>query len=133
MLVCLLLPLFLESSFSVVRAGGVSCLVMIPQIPTTALKTPQVFPPKFGASRQSSRGAIDGSTFDEFVSAADDVAIMGQLQDEDYVADVVPTTSQNDSNKEIDDGPLPTSAEVISALALDRRVNMEGCGLSCSD
>ncbi|KAH6944333.1 hypothetical protein HPB50_002706 [Hyalomma asiaticum] len=80
-------------------------------------------------------GAIDGSTFDELVSADDDVTIMGQLQDEDYVADVVPTTSQSDSNKEIDDGPLPTSAEVISALALDRRycVNMEGCGLSCSD
>ncbi|KAH6945990.1 hypothetical protein HPB50_010999 [Hyalomma asiaticum] len=81
-------------------------------------------------------GAIDGSTFDEFVSADDDVAIMGQLQDEDYVADVVPTTSQSDSNKEIDDSPLPTSSEVISALAaLVRRycVNMEGCGLSCSD
>ncbi|KAH6945518.1 hypothetical protein HPB50_008829 [Hyalomma asiaticum] len=80
-------------------------------------------------------GAIDGSTFDEFVGADDDVTIMGQLQDEDYVADVVPTTSQSDSNKEIDDGPLPTSAEVISALVLDRRycVNMEGCGLSCSD
>lgn len=62
-------------------------------------------------------------------------AIMGQLQDEDYVADVVPTTSQSDSNKEIDDGPLPTSSEVISALALVRRycVNIEGCGLSCSD
>ncbi|KAH6933369.1 hypothetical protein HPB50_014469 [Hyalomma asiaticum] len=80
-------------------------------------------------------GAIDGSTFDEFVSANDDVAIMGQLQDEDYVADVVPTTSQSDSNKEIDDGPWPTSSEVISALALVRRycMNMEGCGLSCSD
>ncbi|KAH6948239.1 hypothetical protein HPB50_023287 [Hyalomma asiaticum] len=80
-------------------------------------------------------GAIDGSTFDEFVSADDDVAIMGQLQDEDYIADVVPTMSQSDSNKEIDDGPLPTSSEVISALALVRRycVNMEGCGLSCSD
>ncbi|KAH6931720.1 hypothetical protein HPB50_027312 [Hyalomma asiaticum] len=80
-------------------------------------------------------GAIDGSTFDEFVSADDDVAIMGQLQDEDYVAGVVPTTSQSDSNKEIDDGPLPTSSEVISALALVQRycVNMEGCGLSCSD
>ncbi|KAH6930769.1 hypothetical protein HPB50_018074 [Hyalomma asiaticum] len=68
--------------------------------------------------------AIDGSTFDEFVSADDDVAIMGQLQDEDYVADVVPTTSQSDSNKEIDDGPLPTSSEVISALALVRRPEM---------
>ncbi|KAH6931593.1 hypothetical protein HPB50_025661 [Hyalomma asiaticum] len=80
-------------------------------------------------------GAIDGPTFAEFVSADDDVAIMGQLQDEDYVADVVPTTSQSDSSKEIDDGPLPTSSEVISALALVRRycVNMEGCGLSCSD
>ncbi|KAH6931150.1 hypothetical protein HPB50_022507 [Hyalomma asiaticum] len=55
-------------------------------------------------------GATDGSTFDEFVSAGDDVAIMIQLQDEDYVADVVPTTSQSDSNKEIDDGPLPTSS-----------------------
>ncbi|KAH6944949.1 hypothetical protein HPB50_006319 [Hyalomma asiaticum] len=33
-------------------------------------------------------GAIDGSTFDKFVSVDDDVAIMGQLQDEDYVADV---------------------------------------------
>ncbi|KAH6945936.1 hypothetical protein HPB50_010797 [Hyalomma asiaticum] len=79
-------------------------------------------------------GAIDRSTFDEFVSADDDVAIMGQLQDEDYVADV-PTTSQSDCNKEIDDGPLPTSSEVISALALVRRycVNMKGCGLSCSD
>ncbi|KAH6925105.1 hypothetical protein HPB50_001017 [Hyalomma asiaticum] len=79
-------------------------------------------------------GAIDGSTFDEFISADDDVAIMGQLQDEDYVADVVPTTSQSDCNKEIDDGPLPTSSKVISALALVRRycVNMEGCGLSCS-
>ncbi|KAH6946172.1 hypothetical protein HPB50_011986 [Hyalomma asiaticum] len=50
-------------------------------------------------------GAIDGSTFDEFVSADDDVAIMGQLQDEHYVADVVPTTSQSDCNEEIDDGP----------------------------
>ncbi|KAH6919634.1 hypothetical protein HPB50_029379 [Hyalomma asiaticum] len=72
---------------------------------------------------------------DEFVSADDDVTIMGQLQDEDYVADVVPTTSQSDSNKEIDHGPLPTSSEVISALALDWRycVNMEGCGLTCSD
>ncbi|KAH6947703.1 hypothetical protein HPB50_020783 [Hyalomma asiaticum] len=80
-------------------------------------------------------GAIDGSTFEEFVSADDDVAIMGQLQDEDYVADVVPTTSQSDCNEEIDDGPLPTSSEVISAFALVRRycVNMEGCGLSCSD
>ncbi|KAH7949130.1 hypothetical protein HPB49_005556 [Dermacentor silvarum] len=60
---------------------------------------------------------------------------MGQLQDEDYVADVVPTTSQSDSNKEIDDGPLPTSSEVINALALVRRncVNTEGCGLSCTD
>ncbi|KAH6924951.1 hypothetical protein HPB50_027022 [Hyalomma asiaticum] len=79
-------------------------------------------------------GAIDGLTFDEFVSADDDVAIMGQLQ-HDYVADVVLTTSQSDSNKEIDNGPLPTSAEVISALALDWRycVNMEGCGFSCSD
>ncbi|KAH6932430.1 hypothetical protein HPB50_005769 [Hyalomma asiaticum] len=43
-------------------------------------------------------GAIDGSTFDEFISA-DDVAIMGQLQDEDYVADVMPTTSISDSNE----------------------------------
>ncbi|KAH6945037.1 hypothetical protein HPB50_006958 [Hyalomma asiaticum] len=51
-------------------------------------------------------GAIDGSTFDEFVSADDDFTIMGQLQDEDYVADVL-TTSQSDSNKEIDNGPLP--------------------------
>ncbi|KAH8036754.1 hypothetical protein HPB51_004268 [Rhipicephalus microplus] len=66
-------------------------------------------------------GAIDGSTFDEFVSADDDVPIMGQLQDEDYIADVVPTTSQTDSNMEIDDGPLPTSSEVISARALVRR------------
>ncbi|KAH6948622.1 hypothetical protein HPB50_025401 [Hyalomma asiaticum] len=80
-------------------------------------------------------GAIDGSAFEEFVSADDDVAIMGQLQDKDYVADVMPTTSQSDCNEEIDDGPLPTSSEVISALALVRRycVNMEGCGLSCSD
>ncbi|KAH7966468.1 hypothetical protein HPB49_016574 [Dermacentor silvarum] len=79
--------------------------------------------------------AIEGSTFDESVSADDDVAIMGQLQDEDYVADVVPTTSQSDSNKEIDDGPLPTSSEVISALALVwcYCVNIEGCSLSCSD
>ncbi|KAH6947424.1 hypothetical protein HPB50_018911 [Hyalomma asiaticum] len=124
MLVCLLLPLFLKSSFSMVRAGGVSCLVMTPHIPTTAHRSELAeFP-----------GAIDGSTFDEFVSA-DDVTITGQLQDEDYVPDVVPTTSQSGSNKEIDDGPLPTSSEVISALALDRRycVNMEGCGLSCSD
>ncbi|KAH6939940.1 hypothetical protein HPB50_022678 [Hyalomma asiaticum] len=80
-------------------------------------------------------GAIDGSTFDEFVSADDDVAIIGQLQDEDYVADVVSTMSQSDSNKEIDDGSFPTSSEGISALELVRRycVNMEGCGLSCSD
>ncbi|KAH6942676.1 hypothetical protein HPB50_009227 [Hyalomma asiaticum] len=80
-------------------------------------------------------GAINGSTFDEFVSADDDVAIMAQLQDKNYVADVVPPMSQSDSNKEIDDGPLPTSSEVISALALVWRycVNMEGCGLSCSD
>ncbi|KAH6947462.1 hypothetical protein HPB50_019055 [Hyalomma asiaticum] len=80
-------------------------------------------------------GAIDRSTFKEFVSADDDVAIMGQLQDEDYVADVVLTMSQRHNNKEIDDGPLPTSSEVISALALVRRycVNMEGCGRSCSD
>ncbi|KAH6936562.1 hypothetical protein HPB50_019171 [Hyalomma asiaticum] len=107
---------------------------MTPQIPTTALKTPRVFPPKFGASWQSSRVAIDRSTFGEFISTDDDVTIMGQLQDEDYVADVVPTTSQSDSNQEIDDGPLPTSSEVLSALALDRRncVNMEVCGLSCS-
>ncbi|KAH6939369.1 hypothetical protein HPB50_017729 [Hyalomma asiaticum] len=79
-------------------------------------------------------GAIDRSTFDVIVSADDDVAMMGQLQDEDYAADVVPTTSQSDSNKEIDDGPLPTSSEVISTLALVRCycVNMEGCGLSCS-
>ncbi|KAH6941686.1 hypothetical protein HPB50_022613 [Hyalomma asiaticum] len=98
MLVCLLLPIFLESSFSV---------------------RPR---------------AIDGSIFNKFVSA-DDVAIVGQLQDEDYVADVVPTTSQSDSNKEIDDGPLPTSSEVMRALALVRRycVNMGGCDLSCSD
>ncbi|KAH6948238.1 hypothetical protein HPB50_023286 [Hyalomma asiaticum] len=46
-------------------------------------------------------GAIDGSTFDEFTSADDDVAIMGQLQDEDYVADVVPTTSQSNCNKKL--------------------------------
>ncbi|KAH6944961.1 hypothetical protein HPB50_006334 [Hyalomma asiaticum] len=61
-------------------------------------------------------GAIDRSTFDEFVN-------------------VVPTTSRSDCNKEIDDGPLPTSSEVISALAVVRRycVNMEGCSLSCSD
>ncbi|KAH8026405.1 hypothetical protein HPB51_020389 [Rhipicephalus microplus] len=80
-------------------------------------------------------GAMDGSTFDEFVSADDEVAIMNQLQDEDYIADVVRNTSQSDSNKEIDDGPLPTSSEVISALALVRRyfVNLEGCFLSCSD
>ncbi|KAH8029592.1 hypothetical protein HPB51_001779 [Rhipicephalus microplus] len=61
-------------------------------------------------------GAIDGSTFVEFVSANDDVPIMGQLQDEDYIADVVLTTSQSDSNMEIDDGPLPTSSEVIMHL-----------------
>ncbi|KAH8038498.1 hypothetical protein HPB51_001671 [Rhipicephalus microplus] len=80
-------------------------------------------------------GAIDGLTFDKFVSADDDVPIMGQLQDEDYIADVVPTMSQSDSNMEIDDGPLSTSSEVISALALVRRycLNVEGCGLSCSD
>ncbi|KAH8019434.1 hypothetical protein HPB51_019407 [Rhipicephalus microplus] len=80
-------------------------------------------------------GAIDGSTFEEFVSADDDVPIMGQLQNEDYIADVVPTTSQSDSSMEIDDGPLPTSSEVISALALARCycLNVEGCGLSCSD
>ncbi|KAH8040612.1 hypothetical protein HPB51_011927 [Rhipicephalus microplus] len=63
-------------------------------------------------------GAIDGSTFDEFVSADDDVPIMGQLQDEDYIADVVPTTSQSNSNMEIDNGPAPTSSEVVRALAL---------------
>ncbi|KAH8021143.1 hypothetical protein HPB51_012538 [Rhipicephalus microplus] len=36
---------------------------------------------------------------------------------------------------EIDDGPLPTSSEVISVLALVRRycLNVEGCDLSCSD
>ncbi|KAH6925204.1 hypothetical protein HPB50_001648 [Hyalomma asiaticum] len=56
-------------------------------------------------------GAIDGLIFDEFASAEDDVTIMGQLQDEDYITDVVPTTSQSDSNKEIDDSPLPTSSE----------------------
>ncbi|KAH7948999.1 hypothetical protein HPB49_004157 [Dermacentor silvarum] len=78
---------------------------------------------------------VQRTAFDEFVSADDDVAIMGQLQDEDYVADVVPTTSQSDSNKEIDDGPLPTSSEVISALVLVRRycVNIEGCGPCCFD
>ncbi|KAH6930833.1 hypothetical protein HPB50_019711 [Hyalomma asiaticum] len=65
-------------------------------------------------------GAIDGSTFDKFVSADDDVAIMGQLQDEDYIADFVPTTSQiSDCNKEIDDGPLPTSSEAHEELWLD--------------
>ncbi|KAH7958794.1 hypothetical protein HPB49_005169 [Dermacentor silvarum] len=44
-------------------------------------------------------------------------------------------SSFSDSNKEIDDGPLPTSSEVEDALALVRRycVNIEGCGLSCSD
>ncbi|KAH8022484.1 hypothetical protein HPB51_024583 [Rhipicephalus microplus] len=80
-------------------------------------------------------GAIDGATFDEFISADDKVPIMGQLQDEDYIADIVPTTSQSDSIMEIDDGPLPTSSEVISALALVRCycLNVEGCGLSCSD
>ncbi|KAH6948678.1 hypothetical protein HPB50_025851 [Hyalomma asiaticum] len=98
-----------SSSFGVVHAGGVACWRSVNFL-----------------------GAL--STFDEFVSA-DNVAIMGQLQDEDYVADVVPTTTQGDSNKEIDDGPLPTSSEVISAFALVRRycVNMEGCGLSCSN
>ncbi|KAH8031416.1 hypothetical protein HPB51_017188 [Rhipicephalus microplus] len=55
-------------------------------------------------------GAIDGSTFNGFVGADDDVPIMGQLQDEDYIAEVVPTTSQSDSNMEIDDRPLPTSS-----------------------
>ncbi|KAH7964619.1 hypothetical protein HPB51_027144 [Rhipicephalus microplus] len=82
-----------------------------------------------------SPGDIDGSFFDEFVSVDDDVPIMGQLQDEDYIADVVPTTSQSDSNMEIDDGPLPTSSEAISAVAFVRRycLNVEGCGLSCSD
>ncbi|KAH6922350.1 hypothetical protein HPB50_013390 [Hyalomma asiaticum] len=81
-------------------------------------------------------GAIDGSTFDGFVSADDGVAIMDQLQDEDYVADVVPTTSQSDSNKEIDDGLLATSSKGISARysSVQRYcVNMEGCGLSCPD
>ncbi|KAH8034200.1 hypothetical protein HPB51_021870 [Rhipicephalus microplus] len=80
-------------------------------------------------------GAIDGSMFEEFVSADDDVPIMGQLQDEGYIADVVPTTSHSDSNMEIDDGPLPISSEVISALVLVWRycLNVEGCGLSCSD
>ncbi|KAH8034301.1 hypothetical protein HPB51_022754 [Rhipicephalus microplus] len=80
-------------------------------------------------------GAVDGSTFNEFVGADDDVVITGQLQDEDYIADIVPTTSQSDSNKEIDNGPLPTFSKVISALVLVRRycVSVEGCGLSCSD
>ncbi|KAH8031760.1 hypothetical protein HPB51_020831 [Rhipicephalus microplus] len=66
-------------------------------------------------------GAIKGSTFDESVSADDDVPIMGQLQDEDYIADVVPTTSQSDSNMEIEDSQLPTSSEVISAIEFVRR------------
>ncbi|KAH8001171.1 hypothetical protein HPB51_026326 [Rhipicephalus microplus] len=80
-------------------------------------------------------GAIDEWTFDEFVSVDDDVPIMGQLRNEDYIADVVPTTSQRDSNMEIDDGPLPTSSEANSALALVRSycLNVEGGGLSCSD
>ncbi|KAH8028546.1 hypothetical protein HPB51_017672 [Rhipicephalus microplus] len=80
-------------------------------------------------------GAVDGSTFDELVGADDDVAIRSQLQDEDYIADVRLTMSQSDSNKEIDDGSLPTSSEVISALALVRRycVNVEGYDLSCCD
>ncbi|KAH6924952.1 hypothetical protein HPB50_027023 [Hyalomma asiaticum] len=45
-------------------------------------------------------GVINGSTFDEFVSADDDVAIMGQLQ-HDYVTDVVPTTSQSEAIRKL--------------------------------
>ncbi|KAH8042416.1 hypothetical protein HPB51_023255 [Rhipicephalus microplus] len=88
-----------------------ACLVMTPQI-LTALKTLQLFPPKFWNELAEFPGAINRSTFDEFVSADDDVSIMGQLQDKDYIADVVPTTSQSDSNMEIDDGQFPTSSEV---------------------
>ncbi|KAH8040102.1 hypothetical protein HPB51_009358 [Rhipicephalus microplus] len=93
-----------------------------------------VFPPVWNELAEFP-GAVDGSTFDKFVSADDDVAITGQRQDEDYIADLVSTMSQRGSNKESDDGPLPASSEVISALVLVRRycVNVEGCGLSCSD
>ncbi|KAH6933259.1 hypothetical protein HPB50_013885 [Hyalomma asiaticum] len=100
--VCLLLPLFLESSFSVVCAGGV--------LPVGALWTflarcfrhagfrmPGDDTPNSDDSTEDTAGvsaevwselaefpgAADGSTFEGFVSADDDVAIMNQLQDED--------------------------------------------------
>ncbi|KAH6945018.1 hypothetical protein HPB50_006744 [Hyalomma asiaticum] len=126
--------------YNVVRGGGVACWRSVNFL--GALSPWLVQRGRICRSlRNSKLGAIDRSWLlstdrHSMISSVqdDDVAIMGQLQDEDYVADVVPTTSQNDSNKEIDDGPLPTSSEVISALALVRRycVNMEGCGLSCS-
>lgn len=79
--------------------------------------------------------AVDGSTVDEFVSADDDVATTGELENEDYIADIVPSTSESRHNDQSNDDPLPTSSEVIGALALVRRfcANVEGCGLACSD
>ncbi|KAL1469821.1 hypothetical protein MTO96_040853, partial [Rhipicephalus appendiculatus] len=55
--------------------------------------------------------AVDGSTVDEFVSADDDVATTGELENEDYIADIVPSTSESGHNDQSNDDPLPTSSE----------------------
>lgn len=75
------------------------------------------------------------STVDEFVSADDGVATTVEPGNEDYIADIVPSTNESRHIEESNYGPLPTSSEVIGALALVRCfcANAEGCGLSCSD
>lgn len=67
------------------------------------------------------------------MSADDDVRTSGELENEDYIADIVPSTSDSGHNDQSD--PLPTSSEVIGALALVQRfcAKVEGCSLACLD
>ncbi|KAH8024244.1 hypothetical protein HPB51_022363 [Rhipicephalus microplus] len=90
---------------------------------------------KVQSKRSKFPEVVDESTVDKFVSAGDDVVSMGELENEDYIATILLSTSKSEHNDQSKEYPLPTSSEVIglSQLVLHFSTNVEGCGLTYSD
>ncbi|CAN8017652.1 unnamed protein product, partial [Ixodes persulcatus] len=77
----------------------------------------------------------EGTTATDFVSVDDDVAITGELADEDIVADLARDLANNSNCEDSTSSDPPTCSDALHALSVVRRQcpSIEGCGLSCSE
>lgn len=76
-----------------------------------------------------------GTTATDFVSVNDDVAITGELADEDIVTNLARDLADDSNCEDSTSSDPPTCSDALHAPSVVGRrcASIEGCGLSCSE